>query len=115
MDRRLSLIVLALALGTASREADASLVTYIATLTGANEAPPNASPGTGFAEIDFDTTAHTLRVHVLFSDLLGPTTAAPHPRSDGNSLRRNCECRHDSADVRRLPVGCHKRDLFALA
>jgi hypothetical protein len=76
MNHRMPLIVLALALGAVTRGADASMVEYIATLTGPNEEPPNASPGTGFAEITFDTTANTLRVQASFSGLLGTTTAS---------------------------------------
>ncbi len=51
-------------------------VTYTADLNGPSESPPNASPGTGFATVDFDSTANTLRVQTTFSDLLGNTTAA---------------------------------------
>jgi hypothetical protein len=49
---------------------------YFANLTGPAESPPNASPGTGFAEVDFDIVAHTMRVQVSFSGLLGTTTAS---------------------------------------
>jgi hypothetical protein len=45
-------------------------------LSGANESPPNASPGTGFATVLFDTVLHTMEVNVSFSGLLGPNTAA---------------------------------------
>jgi len=45
-------------------------------LSGANEAPPNASPGTGYATVLFDTAVHTMEVNVSFSGLLGPNTAA---------------------------------------
>lgn len=51
-------------------------ITYTAQLSGPNESPPVASPGTGFAIIDFDATAHTLRVNETFSGLLGTTTAS---------------------------------------
>lgn len=50
--------------------------TYVAQLSGPNEAPPNASPGTGFAQVTFDPTAHTMRVQVTFSGLVGTTTAS---------------------------------------
>jgi CHRD domain len=55
--------------------AGATLV-YTATLSGAAESPPTASPGTGFATITLDTTAVTMRVEANFSGLLGTTTAA---------------------------------------
>jgi hypothetical protein len=49
---------------------------YTASLTGLAESPPNASPGTGSAQVDYDSLAHTLRVQVTFSGLLGTTTAS---------------------------------------
>jgi hypothetical protein len=55
--------------------AQASIV-YTATLTGPAEFPVNASPGTGFATVEYDPAAHTLRVDVLFSGLTGNTTAS---------------------------------------
>lgn len=61
-------------LGTPS--AFASIVTYNATLSGLNEAPPNASFGTGVASITWDSVAHTMVVHVIFSGLLGTVTAS---------------------------------------
>jgi len=45
-------------------------------LAGINEVPANASPGTGFAQVTFDTSAHTMRVEVNFTGLLGTTTAS---------------------------------------
>jgi hypothetical protein len=50
--------------------------TYTAPLSGPNESPPVASPGTGFAIVDFDAAAHTLRVNATFAGLLGNTTAS---------------------------------------
>lgn len=54
----------------------ASVVAYHAALNGPNEAPPNASPGTGFASVIYDSVAKTMRVIVDFSGLLGNVTAA---------------------------------------
>ena len=55
----------------------ASSITYDVILTGPGESPPNASPGTGFAEITIDTTTHELNiVTITFSGLLGTTTAS---------------------------------------
>jgi hypothetical protein len=51
-------------------------ITYTANLDGPSESPSNTSPGTGFATVVYDDAAHTLGVHVTFSDLLGTTTAA---------------------------------------
>jgi hypothetical protein len=56
--------------------AQATPTFFFAGLNGANESPPNASPGTGYATVLFDTTAHTMQVDVSFSGLLGPNTAA---------------------------------------
>ena len=55
-----------------------ALVDYRATLSGAAEAPPNASPGAGQVTITLDQSAATpiLRVQASFSDLLGTVTAA---------------------------------------
>jgi hypothetical protein len=51
-------------------------ITYTAVLSGANENPVNASPGTGFATVVLDTAAHTLSIDVTFADLTSPVTAA---------------------------------------
>jgi hypothetical protein len=56
--------------------ANASPITYRTTLSGANEAPPNASPATGWAEVIVDDVAHTMSVEVSFSGLIGNVTAA---------------------------------------
>jgi len=58
-------LTLALALSAAAGlAAPANAVTYrfITHLSGPNEAPPNASPGTGFAEVTFDDALHTMMV-----------------------------------------------------
>jgi hypothetical protein len=54
----------------------AGIISYTAHLDGLSESPPNASPGTGFAEVDVDDVAQTMRVQVTFSGLLGTTTAS---------------------------------------
>lgn len=50
--------------------------TYIAFMDGPSEAPPNGSPGTGFAQITINLTTHILQVHADFTGLMGTTTAA---------------------------------------
>ena len=51
-------------------------IEYAANLSGANEIPRNASPGTGFVPTTFDLATHILDLHVTFSGLTSPTTAA---------------------------------------
>ena len=53
-----------------------AVISFHLNLSGDNEVPPNASPGTGTADIEFDTVLRTLSLDVNFADLLGPTTAA---------------------------------------
>lgn len=64
----------AIVLGLAALSANANV--YTATLSGAIEAPPNASPGTGTVTVDFDIATHTMTIDVTFSGLLAGTTAA---------------------------------------
>jgi hypothetical protein len=73
--RRLFALVLAAALCGFS-VANAAVSTYTCLLDGASEAPPNASPGTGFSIVDIDPVAHTMRVRITFSDLQGNTSAS---------------------------------------
>ena len=77
MTRSLNRAALA-AIAVAGLACAASAQTYIwnINLDGPSEAPPNASPGTGFATITWDTVAHTMRLQVSFSGLTGPTTAS---------------------------------------
>ena len=53
-----------------------AVITFHLNMSGANEVPANGSPGTGTADIEFDTILRTLSLDVTFTDLLGPTTAA---------------------------------------
>jgi hypothetical protein len=55
---------------------EAATLTFVASLSGANENPPNASPGTGFAVITLDTVLQTMEVNVAFSGLLADDTAS---------------------------------------
>src|SRR5215510_1476709 len=56
--------------------AHANVIVIATSLSGAIEAPPNASPGTGSAVVTLDTVTDLLRVQVTFSGLLGTTTAS---------------------------------------
>lgn len=59
-----------------SSTASATVTQYSAVLNGISEAPPNGSPGTGFATAAYDDLAHTLALNVTFSGLIGNTTAS---------------------------------------
>lgn len=54
--------------------AGAAELTYQASLSGPNEAPPNASTGTGMSQVDINTTTHMMHVYVYFTDLISPNT-----------------------------------------
>jgi hypothetical protein len=47
-----------------------------ATLDGKSEVPPNASPATGSADVDFDAATKKLSWKLTYSGLSGPATAA---------------------------------------
>lgn len=68
----LSASLLFLCVGTAH----ASVITYSATLSGANEDPANASPGTGQATVLIDDATNMMTVKVSFLGLSAPTTAS---------------------------------------
>jgi hypothetical protein len=73
---RLLLAILAvISIGVASA-AQAAVINYYVNLSGPNESPVNASPGVGIATVDVDPVAHTLHIHVVFSGLVGTTTAS---------------------------------------
>jgi hypothetical protein len=74
MKNGMQVLMAVLLLGAGS--AQAIPMVYTANLTGAAESPPNASPGTGFAQVEYDALTHLLRVQVDFDNLLGNTTAA---------------------------------------
>ena len=75
MKQCIVLLAMGISLGIGSQSSWAGIM-FAANLDGPSEAPPNASPGTGFALIDFDIIAHTMRVQASFTGLLGTTTAA---------------------------------------
>ncbi len=56
--------------------AQAATITYFTTLSGAAEAPPNASPASGWARVTIDQALERMRVEAAFQDLLGPATVA---------------------------------------
>lgn len=73
--RALVAVMAAAALFTATA-VHAAPINYVTTLSGPNESPPNASPGTGNATLIVDTVTHQWTMHVDFTGLLGNTTAS---------------------------------------
>jgi hypothetical protein len=61
---------------TSASFAHAAVISYSTILSGPNESPVNASPGTGTASAVYDDVAHTLHVQVSFTGLTGTTTAS---------------------------------------
>lgn len=74
--KTLFMLALAASLSSIAPSSPAATLTYKATLTGPAESPTNASPATGLATVVIDDSAHTMRLDVTFSGLLGTTTAA---------------------------------------
>ena len=74
--KRLLCLVFMIAMVGAIQTSHAASVNYFASLDGPSESPPNASPGTGTAQVVFDIDAHLMQVDVVFSNLLGLTTAS---------------------------------------
>jgi len=72
---RTHLLLAASLMLAAAVPANAAIIHYHCTLSGAAEAPPNASPGVGGAEVTIDNVANTMRVQCTFLGLLGNTTA----------------------------------------
>jgi hypothetical protein len=60
----------------ASLAARGAVFEFDATLSGANEASPNLSPGTGTAEVFYDSLTHLLQVKVDFAGLVAGVTAS---------------------------------------
>jgi hypothetical protein len=68
----ISLLLTLFAVGAANAEP----VLFSAVLTGPAEAPPNSSPGLGFALVGYDSTAQTLSILAGFAFLTSPNIAA---------------------------------------
>jgi len=79
MKKLLFAFVAAMALAALPVSVKADILTFTTTLSGANEVPPVASPGTGTAVVTVDTVANTMTVSATFSGLLAtsPTTSLP--------------------------------------
>ena len=73
---KLLVLLIPLVLVFSGPAVDAGIMVFVADLTGPAEDPPNASPGFGTARVDFDTTAHAMRVRAVFESLSSETTVA---------------------------------------
>lgn len=69
-------LALAAAAVLAAGMAQAHEQVYFSLMDGPSEAPPNPSPGTGFAQVTIDFDLITMRVEATFQDLVGITSAA---------------------------------------
>jgi hypothetical protein len=72
--KKLLLTMAALLVGATT--AGATPIAVGGVLSGLNEAPPNASPGTGVALVIYDAALHSLVVDVTFQGLTAPNSAA---------------------------------------
>ncbi|MEP7015067.1 MAG: CHRD domain-containing protein [Verrucomicrobiota bacterium] len=70
------MFTLSLAAAVVLATATAQAQIYTANLSGPAESPPNASPGTGFAQVTLSLATHQLTVHVDFTGLSSTTTAS---------------------------------------
>jgi hypothetical protein len=69
-------VLVAAAMMLPAPAANAIPITFTASLSGANEVPVVASPGTGLATVILDAAAQTLQINVTFSGLTSNTMAA---------------------------------------
>jgi len=76
MNRTALALIIATSLSLPAASADANIITFSGALTGTQEVPPNASPGTGLATVTIDDVTHSLLFDVSWSGLLSPTTIA---------------------------------------
>ena len=76
MIRLFGMVALAVTFLGFTSSANAAFLSFSTPLSGAAESPPNASPATGFSQVDLDTVTHTMRVRVVFASLQGLTTTA---------------------------------------
>jgi hypothetical protein len=69
-------VLAALVCGLMAVPAGAVTLTFVTSLDGASEDPPNASPATGSGRVTIDTLAKTMQVFFEFADLMQGLTAA---------------------------------------
>lgn len=76
MKHTLLMLAAAASLVLVAPPGSAAVQTYKASLTGSAEDPANSSPATGSAVVQIDDVAHTMHLDVVFSGLLGTTSAS---------------------------------------
>lgn len=76
MKHTLLMLAVAASLVSLAPLGSAAVQTYKASLTGSAEDPANSSPATGSAVVQIDDVAHTMHLDVVFSGLLGTTSAS---------------------------------------
>jgi hypothetical protein len=69
-------ILAVLVCGLVAMPVGAATLNFVASLDGASEDPPTASPGTGSGKVTIDTLAKTMAVYFEFDGLVGLLTAA---------------------------------------
>jgi hypothetical protein len=74
--RKFTLLAASLVAAALALPAHAAKIVYSASMTGAAESPPVASPGTGTVSVTFDTVGLTMQVKANFAGLVGTTTVA---------------------------------------
>src|SRR5262249_36980960 len=74
--RYVALAIVAAALTLSAPAARAIPMTFGGILSGANEVPPNGSPGAGSVTVVLDPTAETIQILASFFGLTAPDTAA---------------------------------------
>ena len=76
MKKTLNLVAVVFAVLLLFGVAKADQLVFTATLTGAQEVPPNGSPGIGSALVTIDTVTNLMTINVSFAGLVSPTTIA---------------------------------------
>jgi hypothetical protein len=76
MKKILNLVAIAVALVALSGVAKADQLVFTGVLSGTQEVPQNASPGTGQVIVTVDTVTNLMTVNVTFGGLLSPVTVS---------------------------------------
>ena len=76
MNRTALALITAASLALPATSANADIIVFSGNLTGTQEVPPNASPGTGLVTVTIDDILRTMQVDAAWSGLLSPTTIA---------------------------------------